>query len=224
MVSLFGVLNIGAQSLGVETTESAVAGQNLANVNNPGYAEEQVNLQTDDPLQTPVGEEGTGVQAVSITEVRDALLDSQIQSEGSVTGSLTSQQSALQEAEAYLNEQLSGSTSAGTSSPNGLTADLSNFYNALQTLSTDPSNIADRQAVIQSAQQLTQQFNSASSGLATVTSNLNSSIASGVTSANQDLSQIAGLNQQIVLSQASGGSAQHFGRSARAARSRISPA
>jgi len=207
MVTLFNILNMGGQSLSTEQDATAVAGQNLANVNNPAYARESLNMAASTPLQTTIGQEGTGVTAVSITEVRDALLDAQIQAEGSTTGSLTAQQNALQQAEAYLNEQLSGSTSAGTSSPDGLTADLSNFYSSLQTLSTDPSNIADRQAVIQAAQQLTQQFNSVSAGLTTVTSNLNSSVQSDVASSNQDLSQIAALNQQIMIAQSDGGTA-----------------
>lgn len=214
MLSLFGILNLGGQSLSVQQEATAIAGQNMANVNNPAYADEQLQIQEATPLETPTGEEGTGVDAVSITSMRDALLDAQIAAEGSVSGSLTSQQSALQEAEAYLDEKLSStstssSTSAATSS-NGLTADLSKFFSSLQTLSTDPGNISDRQAVIQSAQQLTEQFNQVSSGLDTVTSDLNSSIQSGVTAANQDLSQIASLNQQIMEAQNSGGTADQL--------------
>ena len=209
MVSLFGVLNIASQSLSVEQEATAVAGQNLANVINPAYAEQQLNVAATTPLQTTSGQEGTGVKAVSITDLRNALLDAQIQAEGSVTGSLNSQQTALQQAEAYLNEQLSSAsgTASSTSSPNGLAADLSNFFGSLQTLANDPTNISDRQAVAQSAQQLTQQFNSVSAGLSTVTSNLNSSIQSSVTASNQDLSQIAALNQQIVEAESSGGTA-----------------
>lgn len=197
---------MAAQSLSVQQEAMAVSGQNLANVNNPAYARQQLNVQAATALQTPIGQEGTGVEAVSITEVRNALLDTQIQSEGSVSGSLTSQQNALEDAQTYLNEQLS-TTSTGTASQSGLTADLANLFGAFQTLSTDPSNIADRQAVVQSAQQLTQQFNSVSSGLATVQSNLNSSITSDVAASNQDLSDIASLNQQIAVADASGGTA-----------------
>ena len=87
---------------------------------------------------------------------------------------------------------------------------LVQFFSSLQTLSTDPGNISDRQAVIQSAQQLTEQFNQVSSGLATVNNALNSSIQSGVASANQDLSQIASLNQQIMIAQDSGGTANQL--------------
>jgi flagellar hook-associated protein 1 FlgK len=205
-------MNMAGQSLSVQQQATAVAGNNLANVNNPAYADEQVQMQEASPLQTAVGEEGTGVESIGITSLRNALLDSQVVAEGSVTGSLTSQQSALQDAEAYLNEQISGSTSTdgGTSSPNGLAADLSSLFSSLQTLSTDPSSIPDRQAVVQSAQQLAEQFNQVSSSLNTVASGLNSSVQSDVTSSNQDLSQIASLNQQIIMAQYSGGSANEL--------------
>src|SRR5271166_197312 len=101
MLSLFGILNMGGQSLSVQQEATALAGQNMANVSNPAYAEEQLNVQSATPLETPAGNEGTGVEAVSITSMRNALLDAQIAAEGSVTGSLTAQQTALQQAEAY---------------------------------------------------------------------------------------------------------------------------
>ena len=109
------------------------------------------------------------MDAVSITEVRDGILDNQIQSEGSVTGSLNSQQSALQDAEASLGEQLSSTTSSGSTAPastTGLTQDLSNLFDSFQSLSTDPANLSERQSVVQSAQELAEQFNQVSSGLA----------------------------------------------------------
>jgi len=201
---------MGGQSLSVQQEATAIAGQNMANVNNPAYADEHLMVQAATPLETPTGEEGTGVEAVSITSMRDALLDAQIAAEGSVAGSLTAQQSALQQAEAYLNEELGNSSSSAASSSNGLTADLSSLFSSLQTLSTNPSNISDRQAVIQSAQQLTEQFNQVSSGLATVSSEMNTSIQSGVAASNQDLSQIASLNQQIMEAQDNGGTADQL--------------
>src|SRR5271163_2216651 len=131
-LSLFGVLNMAGQSLSVQQEATAIAGQNLANVNNPAYADQHLQVQTATSLQTTIGQEGTGVEGVSITHMWDSLLNSQITAEGSVTGSLTSQQGALQQVEAYLDEQLSGSTSGASSvsSPNGLTADLSGFFSS----------------------------------------------------------------------------------------------
>jgi flagellar hook-associated protein 1 len=212
-ISLFGILSMGGQSLAVDQEATAISGQNLANVNNPAYAEEQLQLQEDPAFQTTIGQMGTGVEAVSINSLRNSLLDAQIAAENSSTGSLSSQQTALQQAQAYLNEELSSSSSSSTSaaaSTTGLTADMSNLFSALQTLSTNPSNVSDQQAVVQSAQQLADQFNQVSTGLATVNTNLNASIQGGVTSANQDLNQIAALNKQIVFAEASGGTADQL--------------
>ena len=74
-----------------------------------------------------------------ITSSRNPLLDGQIQTATSTTGSLTAQQTGLQNAEAYLDEQISStSNSATASSPNGLASDLSSLFNSFQSLSTDP--------------------------------------------------------------------------------------
>jgi flagellar hook-associated protein 1 FlgK len=206
MLGLFGTLDAGSQSLSVQEEAMEVTGQNLANVNNAAYSRQQLVIQAATPLQTPIGQEGTGVEATGISQARDSLLDGQIQSENSVSGSLSAQQQALQNAETSLNEQI-GNTSTGTSSPSGLTADLASLFSSFQSLSTDPTDLSQRQSLVASAQQLSTQFNQVSSQLGSVNDQLNQSIQSGVTSSNQDLAQIASLNQQIVQAQAEGGSA-----------------
>jgi flagellar hook-associated protein 1 len=204
---------MGAHSLDAQQLATEVTGQNLANVNNPAYARQQVIMQASTDIPTPSGQEGTGVQVTSIQEVRDALLDTQIQSEGSVTGSLNAQQQALQNAETALGEQLSNTdasgtdTSGSTSSPYSLAADLSNLFNSFQSLSTNPTSLAQRQVLVQTAQELTTQFNQVSSGLTDVRNGLNTAIQNDVTAANQDLSDIASLNKQIALAEANGGTA-----------------
>jgi flagellar hook-associated protein 1 FlgK len=207
MVTLSNILNMGASALNAQTAGMDVTGENLANVNNTAYARQRVSLAESTPLNTTVGQEGTGVTVTGITQVRNALIDGQIQAEAGVSGSLNSQQLALQDAEAGLGEQITNSTS-GTSnaSPNGLTAALSNLFNSFQTLSTAPTSIPDRQGAIASAQQLAIQFNQVSSSLSSLTTNLNSSVQSDVNGSNQDLTQIANLNAQIVQAQDIGGS------------------
>src|SRR5580700_502710 len=151
MISLFGTLDMGARSLAVQQEEMTISGQNLANVNNPAYADEQLVVSESDPTETAIGDEGTGVQMTGITSTRDPLLDSQIQAETSVTGSLTAQQSYLQDAEAYLDEELSSTTSSTTAdSPNGLAADLSSMFDAFSGLAgTDVTSPALRLQAVQ---------------------------------------------------------------------------
>src|SRR5580658_6649568 len=211
MLGLFGTLDMAARSLSVQQEEMTISGQNLANVNNPAYADEQLDVSESAPLDTSFGDEGTGAQINGISESRNPLLDSQIQGEDSTTGSLTAQQTFLQNAQAYLDEQITSSSSSTTpDSPNGLAADLSNMFNAFQSLSTDPSNESLRQTAVQSAQEVAAQFNQVSTQLSSVQAGLNASVQNDVGSANQDLTTIATLNQQIIAAQAGGGSADQL--------------
>jgi flagellar hook-associated protein 1 FlgK len=65
----------------------------------------------------------------------------------------------------------------------------------------------DPATVVQAAQEVTNQFNQVSANLSQVRGNLNTSIQNGVASCNQDLNEIAALNQQIVQAEAGGGTA-----------------
>ena len=58
-----------------------VTGENLANVNTTGYSRQQLTIQAATPLQTTIGQEGTGVEATGISQAHDALLNGQIQAE-----------------------------------------------------------------------------------------------------------------------------------------------
>jgi flagellar hook-associated protein 1 FlgK len=211
MLGLIGTLDVGARSLSVQQQEMEISGQNLANVNNTSYADEQLVVSDSTPLETAIGEEGTGVQSTGITQSRNPLLDSQIRAEASVSSSLTAQQTNLQNAEAYLDEQISSTSSSTTpDSANGLAANLSNLFDSFQSLSTDPGSLSLRQTAVQNAQEVAAQFNQVSTQLSTVQGDLNASVQNDVAGGNQDLNTIATLNQQIVAAQAAGGSADQL--------------
>jgi flagellar hook-associated protein 1 FlgK len=207
MLGLFGTLDLASRSLAAQQEAMSVAGQNMANVSNPAYAEEQTVVQDSAPIDTPAGEEGTGANVVSITEVRDHLLDQQIQSENSNTGSYTAQQSALQSAESYLGEQLTNTSGTAAGSTDGLAAKLDSLFNSFSSLTTSAGN---PDTVVQSAQQVATQFNQDSSSLQQINSNLNTSIQNDVDASNQDLTDIAALNQQIMVAEGGGGTANQL--------------
>jgi flagellar hook-associated protein 1 FlgK len=204
MLGLFGTLDLGARSLATEQQGVEVTGHNLANVNNPAYSRQRLNIGTSPTIDTPIGPEGTGAEALSIEGLRSEFLNSQIQSETSVQGSLEAQQTALQNAEAGLGEQLDSSASAqagsaansvGTSQ--SLADGLSGLFNSFQSLSTDPSSLAQRQVVLSNAATLATQFNQVDQRLGQVNTALNQGVQNDTTSANTLLSQIANLNDQI---------------------------
>ena len=193
MLGLFATLNVGQRALLANQQAIEVAGHNIANINNPAYTRQRVMLQTSSPIQTAGGSVGSGVTVSQVTSVRDQILESEIISESSTTGSLTAQQDAMQTAQSALGEQLdaSGSPTAGVS------ARLSSFFNSWQSLSADPSNLSARQTVIQNSASLANEFRAVDKRLGDLQSNLNTQLSQGVDSANKLLQDIARLNREI---------------------------
>jgi flagellar hook-associated protein 1 FlgK len=205
---------MASRSLQTQMTAVEVAGQNLANVNTTGYSRQRVEIQTSTDLATGVGQEGTGASAVAIQQIVNSMLNSQIQSQQSVSGYWNAQQSALQSVETNLDEFLNGtgstdSTSSSTdnTTSTGLSAQLSDLFSAFSSLAASPTSLTARQAVVNQAQSLTSTFNQISTQLSQMQSSLNSSVSTGVSSANELLSNIADLNKQISYAQFSGGTA-----------------
>jgi flagellar hook-associated protein 1 FlgK len=74
---------------------------------------------------------------------------------------------------------------------------LSNFFNSFQTLSSDPTNSGDRQAVIGAAQSLAAGFNQSATTLVEQQQNADQGIVQTVQQVNQITAQIATLNGEI---------------------------
>ena len=207
MLGLFNTLNLGARALQANQLGVEVTGQNLANSSNAAYSRQRVVLSTATPMDTPLGMQGTGVQATSIEQVRDALLDGQVRDEASVGGYWTSNQNALENAQAQLGEFLNINGTGSASDTQGLSDQLNNLFSSFQGLAASPSSIAQRQNVVNQAQSLAGGFNQASQQLSALNDALNGSVSDNVTKANQLLTQIANLNDQIAKATASGGTA-----------------
>jgi flagellar hook-associated protein 1 FlgK len=188
-----------------------VAGQNLANVNTPGYSRQRVDLATSPDLTTYVGQIGTGVNAAGITQIVSSLLNGQIQSQSTTSGFWTSQQTALQSMQDGLAEFLNGTgtttDASGGATSSGLSGQLSNLFAAFQGVAASPASIPARQTLIGAAQNLATMFNQVDTQLTNVKTSLNTSLNNDVDSANKLVSQIADLNKQISIVEFSGGTA-----------------
>lgn len=211
MLGLYGLINLGARSLQAGRTGTEVTGHNIANANNPGYARQRLSVATSTPLPTAVGDQGNGVDVVSIDQVRDQFLDRQIQVEGSISGSLTAQQSALQQAEAALGQSLDTSASSGanstsdaTGTQHGLGEGINALFNEFQNVANEPSSLTERGILMMKAADLAQRFNQTDARLSAVRDGLNGKLSDDVAQANQLISEIAKLNHQITASTLNG--------------------
>lgn len=207
---------MAGQSLQTQMMGIEVTGQNLANVNTAGYTRQTVNIETSPDIPTTSGPEGTGAQVASIEQMVSSVLNSQVQNQQSVSSYWTAQQSALQSVQDDLNEYLSStssssttnnSSSSDTTTSSGLSTLLNNVFDDFQSVATSPTSISARQSLISDAQTLASAFNQINSQLDQETTTLNTSLGSQVDSANQLLSGIASLNQQISVAEFGGGNA-----------------
>jgi len=180
MLGLFGSLNLGARSLQTQQQGVEVAGHNLANVNNPAYARQRLAIATAPAINSEIGPEGTGANGVAIIRLRSAIVDQEITGETSISGSLDAQQQALQQAQTDLGQiidtQASGAegtaAAQGTGGQHGIAEGLNDLFNEFQSLSTDPSSLVERQAVLMKASDLATRFNQVDQRLGTLSSSL----------------------------------------------------
>jgi flagellar hook-associated protein 1 FlgK len=205
MLGLFGTLNMAARSLQTQMTGVEVAGQNLANVNTPGYSRQVVKIAASADIGTTVGAEGTGASVTGIQQIVSSLLNAQIQTQGGTSGYWNAQQTILQNAQNGLDEFLNGSgatpSASATSSSttdSGLSGQLTSLFNAFSSLAASPST-SSQQAVIGAAQQLATTFNQISGQLGAAQKAANTTVSTDVDAANKLLASIASLESLSAL-------------------------
>src|SRR4051812_10906714 len=185
MSGLFSSLNAAVNALSAQSRAVEIAGKNLANVNNPNYARQRVMIGSLGTIVTAQGPESMGVTALSIQQLRDSLLDKQVMRETSLTASYNAQQQAYQRAEAGLGQNIDGtqnSSGASSTSDNGVSASIDDFFNAFQSFAADPTDPGQRQTLIQKTSILTDRIQLADQRLAQVSSDLDSQVGTDVTS------------------------------------------
>jgi flagellar hook-associated protein 1 len=186
MASLNSSLAVALSGLMTEQGAMAVTTNNVANVNTPGYSREQAQLVTTDPITVGKLTYGTGVTLQSIESIRDPILESQIQQQTQIQSQFSTLSSALQQTQVNFT---STTVDIGTS--------ISNFFNSINQLSTEPSDLSLRQGVLTAAGDMATAFNNTANNLTQQQTNLDSNVEQSVTQVNQLTQQIAGLNQQI---------------------------
>jgi flagellar hook-associated protein 1 FlgK len=196
MSGLYTSLNTTVKALNAQSRGIDLSGRNLANVNNPNYARQRVILGDRGTVITPDGAQSLGLEAMGVQQLRDVLLDRQVTREISLKAAYAAEQAAYQRAQAALGQSVAA-TSGSTSTTSGLDAALNDFFNAFQGLASRPTDVGERQTLLQKAGILVDRLRLTDSRLAQVQSDLDAQINNDVADANRLLQTIADLNAQI---------------------------
>lgn len=186
MSGLFGTLSVALSGLLAEQGALEITANNVANINTEGYSRQRPVLVAGDPVvQAPVTL-GTGVVLQSVESLRDPILELRLNQETQQEGYLNTTVGAMQQVETMF---------SGTDADIG--ARLSDFFNSLNQLSSDPSNLSRRQAVLTTAQNLATSFRNTANNLQSQRGSVDLSVQQTVGQINQLTEQIAKVNQQV---------------------------
>lgn len=190
MADLF---NIGLSGLRAAQTNLSVTGQNITNVNTPGYSR-QTSIQTANPPgHTGAGYMGTGTKVVDVQRIYNQFLTNQVRSTTSAASEVNAFNAQIEE----LNSTLSSTAS-------GITTGMQNYFDALQTAIEDPASLPARQLFLSEAQGLAGRFNSVHQQLSTQNQFISQQMT-GVTQQVSRLAQsVAGYNDAIAKASANG--------------------
>ncbi len=187
MSNLGSSLGIGLTGLQVSQAAISVIGHNIANVNTPGYSQENAVIATNPPVTFGNIQFGTGATVTGVQALRDQFLNLQL------TQALSSQSGAQTRYEG-VESVASAFTDDGTT---GLSSQIQGFFSSLSTLAGTPESASARQAVLGQAQTMINEFQSAYQVLAQQAASANQQVGSQVQEVNTLTSQIATLNAQI---------------------------
>ncbi len=203
MLSTFHGIELGKRGLMAHQVALNTTGQNLANVSNPDYSRQKVQLTTTLPIYSPGltrensnGQIGTGVAVERIARVRDEFVDNRIIDEKGFLGYWKQRDFYLKQVEALHNEP---------HSPN-LKGRLEQFINDWNHLGNYATEGGAREVLRDTSIGLTQNIKNLFDHFWTLRQNADDMIRSKVDEVNTMTKQIADLNNIIVRVEAQGDS------------------
>ncbi len=201
-ISTFFGLNVGMSALDTMQQAEDVVSNNIANANTTGYVRETASISEQAPFpsvpanDSPLlnGQLGQGSEVASVARQTNAFINEQDRANQGTLQMFQTHSQNLTQIESILNEPSSMSMQNA----------VDQFFASWQTLSTDPSNTAARQAVISQAQTVGQTFQTITTQLEQMQSNTSNTIIGQVNQLNQYASQVAKLNGQITTIEKNG--------------------
>ncbi len=181
------LFNIGQSALNAQQATIATTGNNIANVDTPGYSRQYVQLQDAYALNKAPGAQGMGVDAVQVLRRFDQFVEVSFLDKSSEASRWTEQEATLSSVESIFNE----------SNRTGISDALSAFFGAWEDLALRPDDDATRQNLVTLSQNVGLLMNDTMDDLEQIRRQMELNIQVDVDRVNELVQSIADLNQQI---------------------------
>lgn len=191
MSDLLSSLTLASRSLEAQHRGLDVTGQNIANVNTPGYSKRVVDLASVAPPDKYSA--GNGAEAIGIRAMRDRLLDRRLE-----------QELPSERREAAMSDSLSVVEAALGQPGQSIDANLGAFFNAFSSLAENPQSAVARHEVLLQGSSLASSFRSISDRLTTALRDTDTQVRAAVDDVNTLAGQIASINALYADAHANG--------------------
>jgi len=189
-VGLTDILNTARDAMSAQTFGLTVTGQNVANVNTPGYVRRQANLETRD-----MGDRNFGsVHVAGLRRIDDRFVDQRHLALTGTSAEAASRDQLLGQAEALFNDF------EGT----GLGSSLNALFSSFSALAASPTDLTTRATVLQNAQTFAEQVRTGSEQMQNFRTDLFAQARELTEQVNTKLDSIAELSGRINLARAGG--------------------
>lgn len=187
MSGISGLLNNALTGLQAAQSALQVTGNNIANVNTPGYSRETAVQSTLTPSLYGGQYLGNGTQIDAVTRSYNSYLQSQVWSTAATASGANT-----------LNTQIQPIANLIAGTDSGLSTSINQFFaSGVAQVAANPADIPSRQSLISQSQSLAQTIQTSAQQLQSAASGVNQQLGQSVTAINSLTQQIAQLNVQI---------------------------
>jgi flagellar hook-associated protein 1 len=191
MAGISDIFNIARSGIRANQQGLATTSHNIANINTKGYSRQEVVLETARPAEGTIG---SGVRVAAIRQSVDDFLENQLTSVNEDIGSITARNNYLVQADGIFTE----------TDNSGLSYSLTEFFNAVRDLATNPESTIQRTVLLAKGQSLSDQFVTVAQGLNQIRLDADGEIARHVNTINGLATKIASLNDVIFKTESNG--------------------
>ena len=188
------VLNIAKDALLAQQYALDVVSHNISNVNTDGYSKQTAVISAKDAAPYAGFTFGTGVALTEIIRNSNTFIEKRLQQGQSDLMAMSEKEVYMEVMESIFNE----------SSSSSLSNLFTDFWNSWNDLANNPSGMSERSILTENGVLLAQSFRDLKNDLVDLTQEIDNSIQAGVENINELLSQIADLNNHILLLESSG--------------------
>jgi len=181
-----GILNVGTRALQANQIALQTAGNNIANVNTPGYSRQTAVMQTMPGQFSGSGYIGKGVEVSTIERAYSEFLTRQSALAGATSSGDTARAEKLQQLETLFQ--------GGT---DGLGAAVSDMLNAFSDVATAPTDLTARTVALTRVSETAQRMSNTATSMDDLQQSLTLELKNKVTSINSLASGIASVNEKI---------------------------